>query len=126
MITGQFKNNVIEKKLTINHLPWYQALSISLRPLVLSSDDCLEFWILRTDTLQVYKIRASKLSSDHLACNNRTIKAQKIKLSLTGMLSFIGESYYWFRANDGVFMKYSGPADLWNSRKIIIEFQGPF
>jgi hypothetical protein len=121
LITGNFKGKAIEKRLTIDPLPWCQSLSISLRPFVLSCNDFLEFWILRPDTLKIYKIRASKLSSERLACNGRTINIQKVRLNLTGMLSFIMESYYWFRKNDGVFIKYLGPATLGNNRKIIIE-----
>nr|CBX30245.1 hypothetical protein N47_D30540 [uncultured Desulfobacterium sp.] len=122
IINGVLKGSPLEKKVKIDNLPWFQAISISLRPFIISKDSALEFWTFQPDTLKIYKLRALKVSADVLKINSNTIKAQKVKISLTGILSVFGECFYWFTKDDGVFIRYEGPGTS-PEKKVTVEMR---
>jgi hypothetical protein len=110
VIKGRFKGQPIEKTLTIDSGPWYQATSLSLRDLIASDDTERIFWTIRYDTLTAHRIRAVKQSQETVQMVGNQLSLIHIRLTLPGMLAPLWKSNYWFSLPDGVFFRFEGPS----------------
>ena len=107
----------------IDGLPWYQTVTFSLRPMVMSKEqDSVSFWTLRPDTLALVKLRAIKETEEQIQVNNSTVKAQRVRVTPDNeLLSFFWQGNYWFRSQDGVFVKFEGINGPPGTPKTVIE-----
>lgn len=109
LLNGRWQGQPIQEQLEIDAAPWYQALSLSLRAFLASSQDRMEFWTLRPDELKPLKLRVVKKGLETLWLDGRPTEAQRLELRLTGLGSLLGYSLYWFKTGDDLFLKYQGP-----------------
>jgi len=109
LLNGRRQGQPKQEQLEIDAAPWYQALSLSLRAFLASSQDRMKFWTLRPDELKLLKLRVVKKGLETLWLDGRPTEAQRLELRLTGLASLLGYSLYWFRTGDGLFLKYQGP-----------------
>lgn len=112
VLNGRWHGQTVQKVLHIDDAPWYQALSLSMRAVMDSSEESMAFWTLRPDELKPLKLKAVKKGMEVLNIGGRSIQAQKIEIRLTGMGALLGHSLYWLRPGDGLFLKYQGPIGL--------------
>ena len=124
-IRGRWKGNPISRVLPVDDAPWYQATSWSLRAFVLSSKKEICFWTVRIDTLEVHKIKAIKEHRDILNVNGVNEDAVEVGLRLKGLMALFWKSSYWFRASDGVFLRFEGPSGPPGTPDIVVEYRGP-
>ena len=106
-IRGRFEGHAVDKILTIDDHPWYQATSLSLREFVASADTQRLFWTIRLKTMKVYKIKAIKKDVEPSKADDALLH---IRLTLPGLLSPFWKSDYWFALPDGVFYRFQGPS----------------
>lgn len=105
MVNGQRLDNVLQ----IDAAPWYQPLSFSLRAFVLSGKTEVEFWTIRPDRLTPVKLRAEKDGVDAVPVGGGPETAQRVRVCVSsGIMSYLWSCCYWFRLDDGVFLKYEG------------------
>jgi hypothetical protein len=124
-VTGELARGTINKTISIDKAPWFQATSLSMRRFVLSDAKALRFWTLRPDTMKAYKIAAVKKAHAVIEINDRREDAVMVELHLTGVLSAFWKSDYWFRQRDGLFLKFEGPSGPPGDPVLTIEFEGP-
>jgi hypothetical protein len=124
LIKGVFKGKPIHKCIEIDSFPWFQATSLSLKKLALSEQNTAEFWMLRPDTLNAYKLKAVKLGNEMVFIENKIVEAIKIQLRLTGWLAPFWKSHYWFRVADCHFIRFEGMQNLTGTDSIIITYTG--
>ncbi len=106
-VSGRSGGEPVEKQLrTGDGLPWFQSLYYAFSRFVQSDQKQLEFWMIRPDNLSLVKLRAEKKGMETIRLNGREEKAQKVKLSATGLLQYIWHGYYWYRKEDGVLLQY--------------------
>jgi hypothetical protein len=125
VIDGVLNGSKIHKHLTIDAAPWYQTLSWSLRRLVASAQPRIEFWILRTDTLSAHKVVAEKRAPEEIKAAGQTYRAQVVELHLSGLLAPFWKCRYWFRAEDGVFLRFKGPSGPPGAPDMVVSYEGP-
>jgi hypothetical protein len=106
-IHGRFEGHTVDKILTIDDHPWYQATSLSLREFVASADTQRLFWTIRLKTMKIYKLKAIKKDVEPSEANGDLLH---IRLTLPGLLSPFWKSDYWFALPDGVFYRFQGPS----------------
>jgi hypothetical protein len=123
-IQGSWEGEAVSMDRGIDDAPWYQATSLALRKLVFSSAMEDTFWTLRPDTLKVYKMTAEKVDEETISVNGESIPTEKIRLSVNGVPRLIYESHYWFRKEDGVFVRFEGPGGPPGHPRIHIEYAG--
>lgn len=121
-IRGRFKGEPVDKTLTIDEAPWYQATSLSLRSLIAADDGERVFWTIRADTLTVHKIRAIKKGVETRGHGEPLLH---IRLTLTGLLAAVWKSDYWFSLPQGVFFRFEGPSGPPGAPKTIVQRQLP-
>ena len=110
LLEGTLDGQPVDRRIAIDGAPWYQAMSLSLRPFVLGGGNVARFWTLRPDTLEAYLIEARKLGKEHLRIADRQWRAEKIEVRLAGWRSLFWSARYWFEAEQGVFLRYEGPS----------------
>lgn len=109
-INGLFKGEKIERSEKIDASPWYQALSTSLRQFIDPQHDRLEFWSIRPDTLEVFRLQVSREGEELHNVNGIPTATIKLKIQLTGLKSMFWSCRYWLRKEDGLFVRYAGPS----------------
>ncbi|MHB1400552.1 MAG: hypothetical protein ACYDAI_18590 [Trichloromonadaceae bacterium] len=109
-LTGQFQGKPADQVLQLDDVPWFQALSVSLRTLLTSKSGEQEFWMLRPDTLEHHKLRGVRQGLETLELGGQAVPAWRIEVRLTGFKSLFWKSHYWLRQSDGQFLRYRGPS----------------
>ena len=112
LLQGQWRGEPLDKTLQIDDAPWFQALSVSLRPFLTGSEESTEFWTLRPDKLTAHKIRARKRGQETVLVGGEEVLAHRVEVGMTGPAALLGKGRYWFRACDLVLLRYQGPGGL--------------
>ena len=120
IVKGFVHGALMDRAFCIDHSPWFQSTCFSLRKLVKSENDLVEFWMLRPDNLNVIKLRAKKCGVEGIELNGRDVEVQKIQLRPTGIRSIFYSSHYWFTKDAGVFVRFEGPSNIPGCPKTII------
>lgn len=107
-IEGTLSGQPIMRTLDLGDLPWYQALSVSLRAIIEHPNGPREFWILRPDTLDLHRMQVSELIAGNLELEGQVIPTWRLTIRLSGWQSFLWHADYWLRQTDGRFVKYQG------------------
>lgn len=108
-IYGTRGNETINKFFLLGEVPWFQPLSYSLRNLLKSEpDETKIFWMIRPDELKPHKFQAARVGFEEITIGNNSFQTAKIKINPTGLLSYLWHAYYWFRLEDGLFLRYEG------------------
>ncbi|MDT8421909.1 MAG: hypothetical protein RQ754_15895 [Desulfuromonadales bacterium] len=107
-IEGTLSGEPIMRTLDLGDLPWYQALSVSLRAIIEHPQGPREFWILRPDTLDLHHMQVSELIARTLELEGQVIPTWRLTIRLTGWQSYLWHAHYWLRQTDGRFVKYEG------------------
>ena len=125
LFSGVFKGKEIERAFAVDELPWYQALSLSLRPFAHGPVERMEFWSIRPDTLDVHRLQVRREGEETLKLHGESVASIKLKIQLTGMKSIFWSCYYWLRKSDGLFVRYEGPSGPPGWPLTTVELLGP-
>jgi len=101
------------KTYKIDERPWFQPISYSLHDFLASDRESITFWSIRMDTGKPVVLKAQKTGTDSLTLENDPVPAVKIDVRLDGPLSMFWRGSYWYRLQDGLFLKHQsklGPA----------------
>jgi hypothetical protein len=109
-LRGVVKGEAVTKAMPIDAAPWFQSTTLSLRGFIQQPTQRCEFWILRPDEFSAYKLQAIKEKTLKTVIEGQPVAVVQVQLSPTGILSAFWKSRYWFRAKDGVFLRFEGPS----------------
>lgn len=118
---GISNNRPFIKGFKIDHHPWYQPLSYSLRCFIDSEEKETFFWMIRPDTLDVIKFKVRKLQKERLIFQGQSIMALKLELGLTSLLEGLWRAHYWFRMDEGIFIRYRGVHGMPGAPETIVQ-----
>jgi hypothetical protein len=121
---GRFKGKTIDRHIQIDSAPWFQATSLSLKKFATSHPKKIEFWTLRVSNLKAYKLSAAKVDRVRLTMDRKPIETIKIEMRLTGWRSYFWKSDYWFKADDGLFLRFEGENGPSGESRITINYTG--
>ena len=112
LLTGIHKGKPIEKKLKTKKLPWNQLFNKGLEPFARSNVRKTKFRAIGTRGSGDMKITSfivkRKEKPEIIKIKGRDVATVHLKISLSGLLSIFWTGHYWFRLNDGVFVRYKG------------------
>jgi hypothetical protein len=123
IIKGKKYNETVNNKWKIDDAPWFQPLSYSLRQFSKSDRNKVYFWTIRFDNLTVRKLRAKKKSLSELMVGTMPVNSQLVEVKLKWGLSMLWKAKYWFRVEDGLFLKYEGIHGFPGTDKTIITME---
>jgi len=111
IIKVQIEKNGKKKQriLKIGQTPWIQTPEFGFLSLVKNKREKSKiFGIICPRDFSFHKMIANKEGEEEIKIGNKKYHTVKIKVTLKGWLSMFWHSYYWFRKNDGVFVKFEG------------------
>ena len=123
-IAGSCRGDVVNKDIELDDAPWFQASSLSLSRFVRSRQEEVVFWTLRPGSFAAVKLRAVKVGRQAIVIAGHAIDTVKLQLRAVGWRAPFWKSFYWFRAGDGAFVKFEGPADASGSGTVVITLTG--
>ncbi len=122
ILKGISEEKNIETVIKLDESPWKQSMSYSLSEFALGDEEKIDYWIIRLDKFKGEKMQAEKAGTEDISIYGTQYHAVKLKISASGLRSKFWSGHYWFRASDGLFLKYEGWNGLPGSTKTIIEF----
>ncbi len=108
VMKGVFAGKVINKEVQIDDAPWYQALSVSLRQFTDHTAETIQFWSIRSDTLDVHRLQVIRQKNTLIDIGNDSVPTIQLKIQPTGWRAPFWSANYWLREQDGVFLRYQG------------------
>jgi hypothetical protein len=121
-VSGVVEGKPVEKTFPKGDLPWFQLLSFSLRPFAQSDEDSIQFQFLRPDNLSFVKLEAKKNGAATIPVGGREETACHIRVSPPWPLSVFWQGNYWFRASDGLFLRFEGVNGPPGTKKTVVQF----
>jgi hypothetical protein len=123
-LEGVFQGEAVMRIVDIDDDPWYQPLSYALGQFSQSGRDSIRFWTIRPDKLEPIKLQAQRQDSEPVLTAAGLYLAHRVRISATGLWSRLWKANYWFRLEDGLFVRYEGSNGLPGTTKTIIRLEG--
>ncbi|MEM6844038.1 MAG: hypothetical protein AAF632_17555 [Bacteroidota bacterium] len=122
-VSGTFQGKSIEKTVNLEEGLWFNKLDHGLSEFAASDQQEISFWALKLmSDLDPLKLNAKKVSRETLDISGQTYQAVKVKLTIDNfMLSKLWSAELWYRASDGLFLRYEGANGGPGTPKTIIE-----
>ncbi len=98
-------------------LPWYQ-MPLSLKEFILSGDRKRSFYALSSNFderlthgrgIQVVRLSARREAVEQIEVCGRHVDAVKVLITFEYIPALFWKAYYWYRADDGLLVRYSEP-----------------
>jgi len=117
--SGFQQGKKVDKTVLIDDTPWFQPLSYSLRQFIDLPQDRIEFWHIRTDTLEPVKLAAVKigLSFGEVSVGQM---GYLVEIRQSGVFAPFWQASFWFRSGDNVFCRYEGRHGVWGTPLTVI------
>jgi pimeloyl-ACP methyl ester carboxylesterase len=110
---GSFKGQPTLGSFPVDDAPWRQSIDFAA-PDLLAADGRAEteFWLLKSYDIQPLKMRLAKEAAETLKLGGADVPTVRMKLTVDGVPEQFYHSIYWYRASDGLFVKYQGKRDI--------------
>ena len=124
-ISGSFHGKPIDKTVDIDEDVWFNKLDHGLSAFAVSNREELSFWVLKLlSDLDPIKMVAEKEGVERIEVSGASYEAIKIKLVLDHfILSKLWSARCWYRASDGLFLRYEGANGRPGTPVTVIELQ---
>lgn len=108
-INGTLDAVAVNKVVPYRDHPFYANPKIDLMYLLRTKEELVQFWTLRKDNLQIYKMRADYQGIDTIVVNGHMMHGYLISWgpSMSLFTKYFGRKY-WFREDDYIFVKQTG------------------
>jgi len=124
-VKGMFAGSPISKTITISGQPWYESIERSIHDYIVTGETRpLPFWIVNPWDANAYLLEAQFEGKKLITVNDRRVMAVRIRVGPTGLLRLFWSSLYWFRPEDGRFLRYEAVRGLPGTPKTVVEYMG--
>jgi len=108
-VEGMIGSSHVSRHIAIDARPWYEDLERSARAAVVAgSRTPIVYWIIHPWEGSAYLLQARFEAREQLQVQGALVDAIRVRVSPTGILRLFWSAAYWFRADDGVFVRYEG------------------
>lgn len=111
LLQGTFQGKKVEKKFAVSGGQWNQLFQIGLGPFALSTGGSFQFRSIGTQgpgELKIGKFSVTRKADEAIDLAGTEVAAVHLRISLSGLLSVFWHGDYWYRKNDGRFLRYRG------------------
>jgi hypothetical protein len=120
-VSGVVEGRPVDKAFPEGNLPWFQLLSFSLRSFAQSDENSVLFQFLRPDNLSIVKLEAKKNGNATISMSGQEVAACHIRVSPPWPFSVFWQGNYWFRASDGLFLRFEGVNGPPGTKKTVVQ-----
>ena len=109
-ISGTFRGESVKKAVSIDEDVWFNKLGHGLSSFAVSDQQEISFWVLKLlSDMDAMKMIAEKEGTERIQVGDESYQAIKVKLVLDHfILSKLWSARCWYRASDGLFLRYEG------------------
>ncbi len=107
-VSGQDEGKVIEKELSIKADNWFQILSFSLIPFVMSGNTRINFALFDPYNIKVRKMRIDKDGEEKISIFGEDYQSVKMSMRMEGFFTSFWKSELWNSVENGLHLKYEG------------------
>ena len=119
-VEGILQNKDFKKVFDIDEKPWYQFIDMQMSPFINADKDYIEYWLVgQKPDFEAFTMSMKKTTKETLTILDKETACQKLEWRMTGLLSLLWSSEYWFRLSDGISMKFQMPGG--NDPKVTTE-----
>jgi hypothetical protein len=106
----------------IGEIPWIQSVEFGLQGFVKDRQKTTqEFWIIRPTDGSIEKLVAEKEDDEKIIIGDHEYNTIQVEVTVPGWRSMFWGVDYWFRKNDGFFIRYKGANGPPGTPETIIE-----
>jgi hypothetical protein len=111
VLSGTRRGEKAEKKFSAAGAPWNQLFQMGLEPFALAGAQSCQFRSIGTQgpgELKIGKFTVTRQDGEKVLLAGKEVETVHLRISLSGLLSIFWHGDYWFRKNDGRFLRYRG------------------
>jgi hypothetical protein len=111
VLSGFFKDKKVDKRFDAAGAPWNQLFQMGLGPFALANGKKMQFRSIGTQgpgELKIGKMTVTRKEDETIELGGLRIAAVHLRISLSGLLAMFWHGDYWFRKEDGRFLRYRG------------------
>jgi hypothetical protein len=124
VVEGELDGETVQAEFPIPDAPWYQSVEKSLEPFVLSGRERIRFMVIQPYDVEPFVMVARARETETVEAGDETYEAVHVVVSPEGFASLFYRVHYWFRASDGLFVRYEGTRGPPGTPKTVVELQG--
>jgi hypothetical protein len=125
LVEGILGGRPVSRRLAIDSRPWYESLERSAHDFVLGgAQGRLVYWVIQPWEANAYLLQARSEGREQLRVDGTLVDTLKIRVSPAGILRIFWSALYWFRADNGRFVRYEGVRGPPGTPKTIVEMIG--
>jgi len=123
-VSGKINGKIADKDIKIDSGSWYQAAEYSLMNFVLSGEKSCKYWLVSPADLKATKFVAYNEGIETITLNKSRVQAFRVRVTLDNWMSVFWSVNYWFRASDGLYIKFEGSRGVPGTPKTLVEIIG--
>ena len=111
VLSGSFQGRKIDKRFDAAGAPWNQLFQMGLGPFAQANGKKMQFRSIGTQgpgELKIGKMTVTRREGESIELGGRRIAAVHLRISLSGLLAMFWHGDYWYRKEDGRFLRYRG------------------
>jgi len=106
--TGTLDGEPVDRSFELGEDPWFQSIAFSLERFLRSDAREVLFRMLVPRELETVRLRAVRKGTGTIELHGRPVRAVRVEMRLAGWRSALWSAQYWFREDDGIFLRYEG------------------
>ena len=108
-ITGTMKGKPVDRAVDYPKHPWMQDFNLPVGAWVITNPPApMKFSTINLMNYGWITMSAENKGRETVTVDGKTVDTYHVRLSLTGVLSWMWHGDYWFRSTDGRFIRYEG------------------
>jgi hypothetical protein len=111
VLSGVWRGKKVEKKFAAKGPSWNQLFQMGLEPFALAGNKSFQFRSIGTQgpgEMKIGKFTVTRKEDGQIRFAGKDVAAVHLRISLSGLLSIFWHGDYWYRKNDGRFLRYRG------------------
>lgn len=121
-IHGTVGGRRVERVQAIDGRPWLGLVELSLVDFVLSErTGSLSFWVIDSSTGNAHRLSVQKDGRESIVIAGTRVEAVRLRMTVPGLPALFWSAAWWFRASDGMFVKYEMARGMPGTPKTLLE-----
>ena len=124
-VRGRIRGRDVDRAVRIDDRPWLCLVELCLgRYMRVEGAGTFTFWVLDSGTGEAHKLSAQRVGRENIQAAGGAVEAVRVRFTVPGIAPLFWSASWWFRASDGVFLRYEMPRGMPGTPKTVLELIG--